>query len=365
MKNKIFILLFWSFAFCPLQALPAKESSGTLHVDIAFPFLQFELPVFLASPPMDTRWIYLLEQGGKVKAFVDSPTVDRFHTVLDISPQTKNDNVLEGLLCIAFHPRFSKNRRFFVSYIAEKPRRLVVSEFKIKPWSHSADIRKEKTIFTLTQPANINNGGALAFGPDGFLYFSVGISDPQALSLMSSPPTRDLSGAILRIDVDHSGKNAPYAIPMDNPFVTDKGERSEVWAFGLQNVSRLSFDAQSQSLYATNNAGPNGQKIHLILKGRNYVNEPSHVSFEPSSTELVLGGNLYRGAVYPSLKNSFLISDFMKCLIWAIQMMEEHTPIQLLTDVPTPSSLLVNLDGQIYVASYYGGKIYILKKSGQ
>jgi len=378
------LLLFFFSSLCFLSQPRAESSSSTFKAEIAFPSFQFELPVFIATPPGNSKRLFVVEQGGRIISFADSKDATRCQTVLDITAQVKNEHVFEGLLAMAFHPKYSKNHLIYVSYIADKPRRLVVSEFRVNSITHAAKSKSERIILAIEEPSGTNNGGMIAFGPDGFLFISVGDYLEFQTVNDQRPKIQNLSGSILRLDVDHPAPGKPYSVPADNPFLAETGQRSEVWAFGLRNICRFSFDEKTGDFWATDNGPKNWEEINLIKKGGNYgwnLREGKHPAesdigtgpnpnlidpvFEYSHAEgeFIIGGGVYRKKMYPELEGLYLFGDMMRGNIWALKSTEINpsNPAPL-ADVPTISSLIIGREGQIYVTSYYGGKIYSLKK---
>jgi len=339
-------------------------SSSTVRTEIAYPLLHFQLPVNMARAPDNPKWLYVLEQGGKIKAFVEKPQPDRYLEILDLTHQVKNDTVFEGLLSLAFHPQYKKNKKFYVSYIAEGPRRLVLSEFKAKSISRVASLKSEREIFSMALPPGTNNAGALVFGLDGTLFFSIGEENEyQPAVKQIDPEAKKLTGSILRIDINQTGQTKNYRIPEDNPFLAESGDRSEVFALGFRNVVRMFVDPHNGDLWGTDNTQDGAEKIILIRKGQNYALTPPVFQLSPGGGEFIIGGGFYSHSKFPELSNCFIFGDMMRGQFWSSSFKNSKfsEPV-FLTDIPTPSSITISPKGEILFTSYYGGKIYALKK---
>ena len=205
----------------------------------------FERPIGLYQPG-DGKRIYVLQQRGTVHVFGPDGGPEGA-VFLQQKVLTKGNE--EGLLSIAFHPKFSENGTFFLYYSAADPRRTELSRMKIVAGDPSkADVASEQVLLTADQPFDNHNGGTLLFGPDGKLYLGLGdggsAGDPQD----NGQKTSTLLGKILRIDVDQADAGLAYGIPKDNPFVAKEGWRAEIWALGLRNPWRMSFDRQTGDL---------------------------------------------------------------------------------------------------------------------
>ena len=188
-------------------------------------------------------------------------------------------------------------------------------------------------------PSNGHNGGDIAFGNDGYLYVSSGDGSSDSDANLTGQTLDDLLGAVLRIDVDHPEKERPYGIPRSNPFVNRRGARAEVWAYGLRNPWRLSFDRESSQLWAGNNGQDLWEQIFLIQKGANYgwsVSEGSHAfrvqrkagpdpisppaaEHHHSEARSLTGGHVYRGGRLPGLVGTYVYGDWSTGRVWGLR----------------------------------------------
>ena len=201
-------------------------------------------PVAVRAAGDGSGRLFVVEQSGRVR-IVDSGSLQTI-PFLDITDRVRDSSNEQGLLGLAFHPDFSDNGRFFVDY-TDLAGDTVVSEFALATGdSNRGDPLSEAMILTIEQPFSNHNGGDIAFGPDGYLWIATGDGgsggDPQG----NGQNPQGLLGKLLRVDVDHG---ATYTIPPDNPFVEDPGTRAEIWALGLRNPWRFSFDRDTGDLF--------------------------------------------------------------------------------------------------------------------
>ena len=318
-----------------------KGAIPRIRVSRLFPSLQLRRPVQALQAPGDTRALYVLEQAGRiVRLDLQDASVTEAPTWMDIREQVHDRGNEEGLLSMAFHPKFAENGQFFLYYTATSPRRSELTRFTVDRASGKPDLRSAKVLLEIPQPYSNHNGGTVLFGPDGMLYLSIGdggaANDPHNHG--QNPST--LLGTVIRIDVDRATDDKPYAVPADNPFVGDAKAAPEVWAFGLRNVWRMSFDRATGKLYG-GDVGQNAwEEIDIIQRGGNYgwnVREGRH-AFAPArpgafSTDFiepiaeyghgdgvsVTGGFVYRGARFPALVGVYLYADYAFGTIWGLR----------------------------------------------
>ncbi len=325
-----------------------------------------------------TGRLFVTEQAGKVRIAVVEQL--RREPYLDIVERVKEGGEC-GLLCIVFHPRFAENGRFFVNYTTVKngPLETVVSEFHARPTAMKADPTTEKEILRFRQPYANHNGGQLAFGPDGMLYIAVGDGGSGGDPHQNGPNLNTWLGKILRIDVD---SDAPYRVPADNPFVGKADAKPEIWAFGLRNPWRFSFDRKTGQLWAADVGQNKWEEIDLVEKGGNYgwsAREGAH-DFKPERAEpakgpmidpikdygrdigqCVTGGYVYRGRKFPALEGLYIYGDFASRKIWALRCEGNGKPVTFdaeLLSVPfNISAFGEDREGELYVLDYGGGKV--------
>jgi len=355
-----------------------------ISVEVAFPNLTFTRPVDIQSPRDGSNRIFVVEQAGKIFVFPNRKEVINRQLFLDITDRVNDRGNEEGLLGLAFHPNFKQNGYFFVDYTADNPRRTVIARYQVDPNDpDKADKNSEVVILEVNQPYSNHNGGQITFGPDGYLYIALGDGgsggDPQG----NGQNRQTLLGSILRIDVDNPAPGKNYGIPPDNPFVGNSaGYREEIYAYGLRNPWRFSFDPITGWLWTADVGQDKYEEIDIIEKGGNYgwnIMEGLHCFDPPSNCDpsgLILpiweydhdagrsitGGFVYRGVSVPELVGQYIYADFVSGRIWALQY-DGTNPAQnkLLQDTDLLiASFGVDENNELYIAAF-DGKIYRFK----
>ena len=310
-----------------------------LMIERVFPNLGFRDLTNLGQPYQGPDMLFATEQAGRIVVFPNRQNATEAKLYLDLSLKVSDANNEEGLLGLAFDPSFQDNGFFYVYYSASNPRRSILSRFSAsKSDPNSAEVDSELIIMEIPQPAGNHNGGQLAFGPDGFLYVGLGDGGRGGDPLDNGQNRETLLGSILRIDVAAASETERYRIPSDNPLVGVANARPEIWAYGLRNPWRFSFDPETATMWAADVGQSSWEEIDLIEKGRNYgwnVMEGAHC-FSPRNgcdeTGLQLplaeygraegcsitGGYVYRGEVTPSLAGAYVFGDFCSGKIWGL-----------------------------------------------
>ncbi|MBI97416.1 MAG: glucose sorbosone dehydrogenase, partial [Verrucomicrobiales bacterium] len=257
-----------------LSALFALAVLGNVSAEIprlklvnAYPNLKFKRPLWLEQLP-DGR-TFLMEQRGKVLVLPKNGKGKKTTTFFDIEKRKPYVKDEEGLLGMAFHPQFAKNGKVYMFYSAHEPLRSIVSEFKVGKGG-TVDLSTERKLLTIPRPFWNHDGGCILFGPDGMLYITHGDGGNREDPHDNAQNLSTLLGTILRIDVDKPTSARPYGIPSDNPFVKRKGARPEIWAYGLRNVWRMSFDRKTGDFWAADVGQDFWEEVNLIVKGGNY-----------------------------------------------------------------------------------------------
>ena len=376
-------MMRWIFgAIVMFFCIPAL-AEDVARFELAFSGLKFSRPLYITHPKDGTDRLFVVEQAGRVYWFDNDPQVANTQIALDIRSKVRRGGNEEGLLGLAFHPDFKTNRLVYLHYTASQgPRRNVLASFTMDEADQTIDPASERVILEVDQPWANHNGGMIEFGPDGYLYIALGdggaANDPRD----HGQDLSTLLATILRIDVDRQDPDLAYAIPEDNPFVDRSGARGEIWAYGLRNVWRFSFDRQTGDLWAGDVGQNTWEEIDLIKKGGNYGwneregNHPFNERGRPGPFESpvvvhgrgqarsITGGYVYRGQSIPLLVGEYIYGDFETGLVWTIrhegQKMTEHN---YLCRVPSPASFGEDRDGELYVTSF-DGRIYKLIPSG-
>jgi glucose/arabinose dehydrogenase len=338
---------------------PGQDDGGPDFVDLseinfklekAFPALSFDRPIDLQSPGDGTGRLFVAEHRGVIKVLLNSQgdtsqakEFDESEAFLDIQDKVLFDNSELGLLGFAFHPDYENNGRFFVNYIADNPLRNVISSFTVSATDPNiADPQSENIMLEIPQPHVFHNGGQIVFGPDdGFLYIAVGDGGPAGGAGGRAQDLTNLFGTVLRIDVDNPQGNLNYGIPDDNPFAgNNEGIRKEIYAYGLRNVFRMSFDIVTGKLWAGDVGEASREEVDIIEKGKNYgwpITE-GFSCFQPRSNcdesglekpifdygrkrndGTIIGGFVYRGTTVPQLEGVYVYGDFLSGRIWGLQ----------------------------------------------
>jgi glucose/arabinose dehydrogenase len=332
-----------------------------LATEVAFPNLKFNRPVAMAYPADGSNRLFVVEQHeAKIWSFPNQADTGEKKLFLQLPDPISKDNE-EGLLGLAFHPKYRENGQFFVYYSADDrktggpDRRSVVSRFTVsKDDPLRADPASEQRIWVGPKdPFGNHNGGCIEFGPDGFLYISLGDSGHADDPLTTGQNPKDFFGSILRIDVDHAEAGKAYAIPADNPARRDSRYAHwapEVFCIGLRNVWKFTFDRATGDLWAGDVGQNKWEMVHLIKNGGNYgwsVKESFH-NFKPrqkvdpatpisppiveyphapnleNSRRLddgksITGGYVYRGKAIPELVGVYVYGDFDTGRVWGLR----------------------------------------------
>ncbi len=368
---------------CVARDRPVQNTGVT--TEPAFPHLRFSQPLFLLQAPGDASRVFVVERTGVIRVFANDAAVTSTASFVDITGRVNSGAHGEaGLLGMAFHPQFASNREVFLSYTGyggATNLRTVISRFQSHDNGATLDPASEQILLTVDQPYGNHNGGGIAFGPDGFLYIGLGDGgsggDPQnrAQNLDS------LLGKFLRIDVDGG---TPYAIPPTNPF-RDGGGRPEIYAWGVRNPWRWSFDRATGALWA-GDVGQNAlEEVDHIVLGGNYgwrIKEGDQcynpkpcssaglvdpiVQYPRSEGVSITGGYVYRGTAIPALVGRFIYGDFGSGRIWAIAndaTTGAPTP-QLLVDTSFGISSFGELaDGEVLLTDINSGRLHRLVPS--
>lgn len=339
-----------------------------------------ERPLYVLEVNDETGRLFILEQPGRVRIVENGTLLDEpFMDITDRTGVTANER---GLLGMAFHPSFVQNGTFYLNYTDVDTGNTKIARYQVSADPNRADVSSEAILLEIEQPYGNHNGGMIAFGPDGYLYIGMGdggsAGDPENHG--QNPDT--LLGAMLRIDVD---SNDGYGIPSDNPFVDGDAGRPEIWAIGLRNPWRFSFDRTTGDMYI----GDVGQNAYEEINfqpasstgGENYgwnIYEGNHEYRGDGTGDFIFpiaeygrdegcsvtGGYVYRGEALPDLKGTYLYGDYCTGTIWWLQ--PEQTMVIgaipeswnggvfLETDIRL-TSFGEDLTGELYVVDHRGG----------
>jgi len=332
-------------------------------------------PVFLTHAGDGSGRLYVVEQGGVVRIIERGRL--RSQPFLDIHKRVRSGGE-KGLLGMAFDPDFSANGWFYVNYTARRDGALwtVISRFRAQDPRHG-DAASEQRLLQVRQPFANHNGGQLAFGPDGYLYIGLGdggsANDP--LGHGQNPAT--LLGTLLRLDV--SDGTASYQLPPDNPFLTRPGFRPEIWAYGLRNPWRFSFDRRSGRLFLADVGQDRVEEIDVIVPGGNYgwnimegdrcadgardcdgegLEMPVFTYPHPQGFA-ISGGYVYRGTSIPGLCGVYLYADYVKGKVWGLRYNGRRVMRngKLLATPYHISSFGQDEAGELYILAHQRGRV--------
>ncbi len=354
------------------------ETQNQSVFQAAFPNLTFNQPDGLFHDPADASRLYAMEQAGTIKAFNINKNTNTTTNFLDIT-----DRVLyggeQGLLGLAFHPNFSQNHYFYVDYVADNPRRTVIARFTAI--GDVADLNSQQTVLEINQPYSNHKGGQLAFGPDGYLYIGVGDGGSEGDPDGNGQNRATLLGKILRVNIDAASAGRNYGIPNDNPFVGNTaGYREEIYAYGLRNPWRFSFDSTTGKLWVGDVGQDRLEEIDVVNKGQNYgwnimegtlcynpasgCNQTGLVlpvwNYSHSLGNAIIGGYVYHGSAMPNLQGAYIYGDYGSGRIWALT--TDGSTVnnsQLANTGFNIASFGVDAQNELYFTAYHG-KIYTL-----
>lgn len=344
-------------------------------------FSGLQQPTDVANAGDGTGRIFVTEKSGRIRVFA-GPEDANGQTFLDIVDRVGSDGYEQGLLGLAFPPNFRSTGFFFVNY-TNKDGDTVIARYRVSRDNHNrADRESEFVVLFQGQPAPNHNGGQLAFGPDGRLWIGLGDGGGANDTFQHGQNRGTLLGSMLRLDVT-SNPNVPYRIPADNPFVGDDGTSDEIWAIGLRNPWRYSFDPRTGDLWIGDVGQSLFEEINFvsaaqarrggfnfgwpISEGRHCKgNEdcdlsaftlPIHEYGHAGNGCSVTGGRVYRGSAYPQLDGVYFFADFCSGNVWALWRTVGGA-IQTALVLPKAMSITafgVDEAGELYVTDFGGG----------
>jgi glucose/arabinose dehydrogenase len=360
----------------PAPPLPSPPPVDTSELATLTRIGAFERPVLVTAPPGDTRRVFVVEQTGAVRIVRDDLILPR--PFLDLQGEVKLSSE-PGLLSIAFAPDYSSSGRVYAFYNSTAGNGDIrISEFRRHATdSDVVDPYSERILMTIPKPWENHNGGMLQFGPDGYLYASIGDGDSGILNPPGYFAQRrdDLLGNILRID---PGSGDPYAVPDDNPFVGLDGVRPEIWAYGLRNPWRFWIDDQSGSMFVADAGNARREEIDFTPSGESGLNFgwpcfEGTLRFDPSATCeravpplleypragdacAVIGGVVVRDRRMPALAGRYLYGDFCSGKITALTVERGRVTGSDELELVVPRLTSFGVDGarRVYVMSLEG-----------
>lgn len=356
---------------------PLRSGPDTLGLELVTG--TFALPTAVTNAGDGSERLFVVERGGRIWI------VNRDGTVaptpfLDIASLIVSSNE-QGLLGLAFHPRYAETGRFYVAYTRQADGADVVAEYRVSSAADTADPASERILLAIPDPAANHNGGALVFGPDRLLYIALGDGGGQNDQFGNAQNLDSLLGKLLRIDVDGPpAADRAYAIPADNPFANGGGA-PEIWAIGMRNPWRISFDRAWHDLYIGDVGGGSWEEIDRqppdAAGGLNYgwpIMEGGHclagsctmtgyvlpiAEYSHDQGCSVIGGYVYRGEVNPELQGVYVFGDWCSGRIFTLDVDGQTiNPRTVLESGLQVSSFGEDEAGEIYVVDFAGGGLY-------
>ncbi|MEM7357418.1 MAG: PQQ-dependent sugar dehydrogenase, partial [Acidobacteriota bacterium] len=357
-------------------------------------------PVFAIHSPIDPSRMLVVEKAGTIRVVVEGQVLPE--PFLDLRDQTLSEDsqppghLEQGLFSLAFHPDYSANGRFFLTYTAQSDGALRVAEFHRRSNAEIGDPASQRILLSVEQPFPQHNAGHVVFGPDGYLYIGSGDGGFDMSDIVDDPENSAQDhgswlGKLLRIDVN--GEPAPglaYAIPASNPFRhAPPGARPEIFALGFRNPWRFEFDPCDGRLFLGDVGRSTWEEIDLVVRGANYgwkpmegshdfpaevthdptgfqrpVHEYGHPWLDPQGGISIIGGYVYRGRELPQLAGQYLFADAYYGRLWTLRRPLStwdawRSDLLLQTELYI-SSFGQSPDGEIYVVAYGSGEIYRL-----
>jgi glucose/arabinose dehydrogenase len=317
----------------------------------------------------DSNRIFVVEKLGLIKAFENDEASDTYDIFLDLSGDISTVSE-QGLLGLAFHPDFSINGFYYVHY---NPDRSTSRISRFTANGNTTISGSELILMDIPQPLTNHNGGQVIFGPDGFLYLSIGDGGGAGDPGNNAQNLSNLLGTILRIDVDNPEGGLNYGIPASNPFAGQAGARPEIFAYGLRNPWRMSFDAVTGVLW-TGDVGQNErEEIDIISSGGNYGwrlfeasecfsgncdnsgLEPPVFEYDHSNNDRsITGGFVYRGNQLTTISGKYIYGDFVSGRIWGLETDGSANEL-LLSTGRSISAFGIDAENELYVCDFDGG----------
>ena len=330
-------------------------------------------PVQFVDANDGTGRFFIVQKTGQVLTYKDGAVLhDPF---LDISGHVSGSSE-QGLLSIALHPKFKENGTFFIDYTDRNGNSQIERWTVRKDNPDVADPNSATTILEQDQPYPNHNGGLLLFGPDGYLYIGFGDGGSGGDPDGNGQDLGVLLGKILRIDVDHTVEDLPYAIPADNPYINRSDARSEIWAYGLRNPWRFSFDRETGDLYIADVGQGQYEEADFDPAGKGgldfgWVIMEGPVCYEQDNCDQsgltmpffsythaeggcsITGGYVYRGTAIPALTGAYLAGDYCSGLVWAVnpETGKASAPVETKLSI---SSFAEDAEGELYLVDLNG-----------
>ena len=374
-------------------ALSVATAANAITFKPAFPNLTIKKPVTTAIIPGTDREL-IVAQAGVIYELPKDRKTSEAPIWFDLRDRVTIDKDFEeGLLGLAFHPKYKSNGKFYLYYSRQEPKRSILSEFVAR--ENKPDSASERRLLEIRQPFWNHDSGLPIFGPDGFLYVSTGDGGKGNDPLMGPQNLFSPLGKILRIDVDSRTGDLEYGIPADNPFVGKPGALEEVWAYGMRNPWGMHFDKAGR-LWCADVGQALWEEINIITKGGNYgwsyregahdfalsKNPPLVTEGKDAVTLIdpiheyghadgisITGGVVYQGKMFPELQGRYIYGDWKSGFVWALELHANGKDVSNMTIRERnkdkgglmPTHFTQRPDGELWILSW-DGKIYEMAK---
>jgi glucose/arabinose dehydrogenase len=397
--KRTFSLALWFLAFVLTFATDPAFGNSFEWPTLGFTQIvtnTFVLPTSITHAGDGSQRIFVEEQIGRIW-IIQSNTVPA-QPFLDITNRVLSAGFEQGLLGLAFPPGYSTNGHFYVDYTRQTDGAVVVSRFQLSTNSNVADTNSEQIVMAIPKSFNNHNGGQIAFGPDGYLYIGVGDGGSEGDPQNIGQNTGTLLGKLLRIDVESGA--SPYAVPANNPFVGNTNYAPEIWALGLRNPWRFSFDRITGDLYIGDvgqgqfeeidfqpdgSAGGQNYGWRIMEGPTNYIVPPGFTNFSALALPVawydhhtggigaaaVIGGYVYRGPSQPRMDGVYFYGDFELGWLWGLKQTGTNwQSLALISPAFMSPHFLISTFGEdeqggIYLAEHNTGIIYQIQDTHQ
>ena len=386
------VTLFAVFSFV------APSDAADVKFTQIYPNLEFSRPLALIVPPDGSGRRFLVEQTGLIRVLPSDESTSDTDVFADFTNHMSVEKDFEeGLLGLAFQPRFADNGKFYVSYSAQGPKRLVLSEFSVGD-NGKANLKSERILMKIQQPEWNHNSGNIVFGPkDGFLYLSVGDGGLRDGVHLLAQRLQAWNGKVLRIDVDSKSPGREYGLPEDNPFIDNPIASPEIYALGLRNPWGSWIDPETGLFWLADVGQDFHEEVNLIERGGNYgwnyreamhefagrvplmqtlkrkdkgieklqFIDPIH-EYPRTDGISITGGFVYRGKI-DALKNHYIYGDWGTGRIWGLEYdtaakkvsenIALRTPEQVAEGLIKPTGIYPDENGEAIILGWQG-KLY-------
>jgi len=355
----------------------AGKGNAALEIDLTLVISGLDRPVAITHAGDGSDRLFITLLGGQIVIYDGRQVLAQ--PFLDIRTLVTSGGE-RGLFSVAFHPNYANNGLLYVDY-TDLNGNTVIARYSVSADPDRADPASAAVLLSVVQPYTNHNGGQLQYGPDGYLYIGMGDGGSGGDPQNHAQTLNDLLGKMLRIDVDG---NSPYSIPADNPFINDPVAREEIWALGLRNPWRFSFDRQTGDLFIADVGQSRLEEVNFqpshstggenygwrLMEGSACYNPSSNcdngmltlpiLEYDHSLGCSITGGYRYRGVANPALWGIYFYADWCSGRIWGAteEAAGTWTAEELLDTDLQVTAFGEDEDGEIYLADYAAGAIY-------